>query len=231
MEDRYAIPYTWALKPQDREWRRKNGLWHLAQTYGPSLEGKVVLDAGCGDGWYASRILKTGAKQVLGVDYSERAVAFAQLILPDAKFYASSITELPFADGSVDSIYCFQVLEHLPPETLKQAVSEFSRVLARHGSLVVSVPSTVRLKSPAHFQHFTPDSITAALDSHFQVERLIGQEKRTFLLERLERLCKNSLWSLPRLASTINQGLFLQRWNETSPAEGQNIVAICSKLS
>jgi hypothetical protein len=62
---------------------------------------------------------------------------------------SGSITQLPFADGSVQSISSLCVIEHiglgrygdpLDPEGTLKAAGELSRVLARGGNLYVSAP-------------------------------------------------------------------------------------------
>jgi SAM-dependent methyltransferase len=62
---------------------------------------------------------------------------------------SGSITQLPFADGSVESISSLCVIEHiglgrygdpLDPEGTQKAAQELSRVLAPGGNLYVSAP-------------------------------------------------------------------------------------------
>lgn len=61
---------------------------------------------------------------------------------------------LPYADSSVDSIYCEAVLEHLTDPTL--AVSEMFRVLKPEGKVVAITPFLQRFHGyPSHFQNFT----------------------------------------------------------------------------
>lgn len=60
-----------------------------------------------------------------------------------------SILDLPFADGSIDSLSCLHVIEHiglgrygdpLDPEGSKKAIKELARVLAPGGNLYFSTP-------------------------------------------------------------------------------------------
>jgi|KBSMisStaDraftv2_1062788.scaffolds.fasta_scaffold05993_5 SAM-dependent methyltransferase/uncharacterized protein YbaR (Trm112 family) len=61
---------------------------------------------------------------------------------------------LPYADSSVDSIYCEAVLEHLTDPTV--AVSEMFRVLKPEGKVVAITPFLQRFHGyPSHFQNFT----------------------------------------------------------------------------
>lgn len=228
MERRYHVPYNWCIKEHSRHWRAKNGLWALAAALAGPLANKDVLDAGCGDGWYTAKIAEQGAKTV-GLDYSERSVEFARLLVSSATFHVGSLTKIPLPDNSVDTIISIQVLEHLPLPEVQAAVAELARVLRKDGSFIISVPSTVRKMSTAHFQHFTPESLAETLSSHFTIDKMLGQEYRTPLLFLVERILENRLWSLPRIAHRFNIGLFMRFWNEADARKGQNLVARCVK--
>ena len=80
MEARYVLPYNWFRQKSSRHWRQKNGIWDIAQELAGDLKGKVVLDAGCGDGWYSALMQEKGAI-VHGTDFSGKAISFAEIIL------------------------------------------------------------------------------------------------------------------------------------------------------
>ncbi len=44
------------------------GEWHQLKPLFPPLEGKRVLDLGCGDGWHCKFASELGALQLLGID-------------------------------------------------------------------------------------------------------------------------------------------------------------------
>ena len=50
----------------------------------------------------------------------------------------ASVTDLPFASGSIDLVICFHVLEHVPDDT--RAIRELARVLAPGGLGIIQVP-------------------------------------------------------------------------------------------
>ena len=61
---------------------------------------------------------------------------------------------LPYADGSVDAIFCEAVLEHL--ERPDAAVAEMRRVLRRGGQVFAATPFLQRYHGhPDHYQNFT----------------------------------------------------------------------------
>ena len=54
------------------------GEWHQLQPMFPELEGKDVLDLGCGYGWHCRYAAEQGAKRVLGIDLSSRMIEKAK---------------------------------------------------------------------------------------------------------------------------------------------------------
>lgn len=53
------------------------GEWHQLRPLFPALEGKTVLDLGCGYGWHCRYAAEQGAKAVLGIDLSEKMLESA----------------------------------------------------------------------------------------------------------------------------------------------------------
>ncbi len=228
MEARYSLPYNWLHPRHARFWRGKFGLSRIVLNELGDISTKTVLDAGCGDGWYTDRIART-ARKTIGLDFSERSIGFAKLIVPNADFIVGSITAIPLPDRSVDAITSIQVIEHLPPTEVASAVAEFARVLRDEGTLVISVPSRNRPMSPAHFQHFTEESLNDAVGTHFRIVRSLGQENRTIMLWILEKLSANRYWHLPRIGERLSKQWYPRYWNMTEPVKGQNLVIVCRK--
>jgi 2-polyprenyl-6-hydroxyphenyl methylase/3-demethylubiquinone-9 3-methyltransferase len=112
-----------------------------------NLEGRLVLDAGCGGGLVARELAAAGAR-VVGVDRSLGSLGVARRAAgrrgPDPEGVPRSLgsfhpaqgrlERLPFAGASFDAVVAADVLEHLPD--LPAAVAELARVLAPGGSLV-----------------------------------------------------------------------------------------------
>jgi ubiquinone/menaquinone biosynthesis C-methylase UbiE len=102
------------------------------------LEGKRVLDAGCGDGAYALAAAERGAL-VTGVDLSDdmlaaaRARSAARGIAVDWR--QADAMALPFADASFDLAIAITLL-CLVPEP-RGVVRELSRLLVPGGRLVI----------------------------------------------------------------------------------------------
>jgi SAM-dependent methyltransferase len=100
----------------------------------------LVLDCGCGLGWFLHVIGKLTACRLTGTDYDVPRLASAQRALNGrAPLAASDILALPYADATFDKIVLSEVLEHLPDDA--GALTEVVRVLKPGGLLAVTVPN------------------------------------------------------------------------------------------
>ena len=102
-------------------------------------EGLRVLDIGCGEGILPAMIAHAGAKEVIGVDYSEEAIdnANSKFKIPNLKFIAGDYRNV---EDTFDVITMQGVLEHFdePWEELKNIVDNY---LVDDGLVITSSPS------------------------------------------------------------------------------------------
>lgn len=68
----------YAKMPRSKEGLSAAGEWHQLKTLFPEVRGKRVLDIGCGYGWHCRFSAEQGAKQVLGIDLSEKMIDVAK---------------------------------------------------------------------------------------------------------------------------------------------------------
>lgn len=98
------------------EWR-SDWKWERVQPFLSSLSGRRILDVGCGNGYYALRMLGGGARFVLGIDPTLLSVMqFCALkrMIPQAPFSVLplGIEDLPKGLNSFDSVFSMGVFYH-----------------------------------------------------------------------------------------------------------------------
>lgn len=105
---------------------------------GAFLEGRRCLDMGCGHGNFAHALVREGAASVVGIDYGEDSIRFAErardeLGVPASiiEFRVASVYDVPAEDASFDLVVQNGVFHHLDDEGT--AYREAFRVLVPGG--------------------------------------------------------------------------------------------------
>lgn len=102
------------------------------------LQGKRLLDGGCGTGWFTRKAIQRGA-QVVSLDIAKKLVEVTRQKNPGTTAVCGSILELPFEDGTFDYVISSDVIEHTPDPY--KATKELIRVLKSEGKLCITVPN------------------------------------------------------------------------------------------
>lgn len=141
----------------------------------------VMLDLGCGSGWFLKRMRKQGWT-VLGVEISEQAANVGRE-LGGLEIRSGTLQQAHFPPDYFDYVRANHSFEHIscPNETLE----EIRRVLKPTGKLMLAVPNidslTARmfrnywwyLGAPVHPFNYSVRTLSRLLTKHgFQVERV-----------------------------------------------------------
>ncbi len=107
-----------------------------------NLTNKIVLDAGCGQGYLSYELVNRGA-DVVGIDGSTTLIKFAVQNYTKKGFalqyFVHDLTKpLRFSNATFDIVVCNMVLMDFNP--LESAMKEFQRVLKLGGSFIFSIP-------------------------------------------------------------------------------------------
>jgi len=101
--------------------------------------GKLVLDAGCGDGTLALAAAREGAARVCGCDLDPLMVGKARATASRDRMRidlaVARLQTLPYPDNTFDVVTCITVLAFVPDAI--QAAREMARVLRPGGCLVI----------------------------------------------------------------------------------------------
>ena len=113
---------------------------YIKEQCGGSLEGKRILDIGCGGGILSESSALEGAS-VVGIDLAEAGLEVAKLHLLesglDIDYQFISAEELAQSEsGSFDVIACLEMLEHVPDPSL--IIEACSKLIKPDGQLFFS---------------------------------------------------------------------------------------------
>jgi len=146
----YAIlPYTNidaaackdASFPESRPMATRNRVWPTVRS---EIEGKTILDVGCGFGRLTLDIAeKNPESEVFGVDLFDSLTGQARmnadvLGIKNVEFKTASAYALPFEDGSFETVFSFFMLHHL--DEIPKGLLEIRRVLQKQGRFVAVEP-------------------------------------------------------------------------------------------
>lgn len=106
--------------------------------------GMAILDVGCGRGEIVRHCARLGA-DAFGIDYAQVAVGMTRNVIrsepPEDRgrmgVARADAKHLPFATGSFDRVLMFDVVEHLYPWELHQALIDIRRLLKPDGRLII----------------------------------------------------------------------------------------------
>ena len=138
-------------------------------------QGSVILDAGCGEGYYTDAVAKRASAlgaSVIGFDISRDAVKFAAKKNPNLSLVVASSYDMPLSDGGVDIL--INVFSPL-------AIEETRRALRVGGKFIMAIPDENHLFGLKSVLYERPYKNTVA-DSALDGFKLIGEEKIRYTL-------------------------------------------------
>jgi SAM-dependent methyltransferase len=155
------------------------------------LDGKVVLDAGCGMGRYLRAAAESSARLIVGLDLSQAVLAARELTAEHetVAVVRGDLLRLPFPPASFDLIYSLGVLDHTPGP--RKAFLELASLLKPGGRIAIWVYPRER----------------ALVERMMNAQRAFSTRLPIGLLERLCRL------SAP--VGDVKRKLMASRWRVT----------------
>ena len=118
----------------------------ILEPFLPGRRLNRILEAGCGTGYFSHHLQTERRWPMIPVDISPEGLRYARS-MGLRRLAQADISALPFATGAFDMVLSMDVLPHLPRGAEDRAVSEFARVLAPGGLLVIRVAALDILRS------------------------------------------------------------------------------------
>ena len=189
--------------------------WPAIRALLPSLDGKRVVDLGCGFGWFARWAKTHGAAYVLGLDISENMIARAAADTsdPDIEYRLADLEHLDLAEASFDFAYSSLAFHYL---------QDFDRLVRRvHRSLT---PGSYLVFTVEHPIYMAPTRPGWSLDGDgrktWPVNRYSVEGAR-----RTDWLAKDVLKHHRTIGTTLNTligaGFTIRHVQEWSPTDDQ----------
>ncbi|WP_298391986.1 bifunctional 2-polyprenyl-6-hydroxyphenol methylase/3-demethylubiquinol 3-O-methyltransferase UbiG [Flavobacterium sp.] len=166
----------------------------LHKVWFGDLSNKKVLDLGCYAGNSLSLTLAQGAKQYIGLDLSDVAIAKLNERLkdiPTATAVAADFLSDDFAEKDFDIIYAYGVLHHFP--NVDVLISKLNEKLATNGVVVSYDPFETSLPIKIIRMIYRPFQSDAAWEWPFTKKTFFKYDK-AFNIEERHGLLGKSKW-------------------------------------
>jgi ubiquinone/menaquinone biosynthesis C-methylase UbiE len=179
------------------------------------LDGKTILDFGCGTGNFAYAIKKLTTAEIYGVEPSDGMREKSQAKGLDVRY--GDHTAIPFDASFFDFIYMTDVIHHVPD--LKMMFAEFNRVLKPGGLVCILTESHRQLETRFWVKYFPTtvavekkrypdisDIVTAANKNGLNEYKVIVTDKDSefTISEDFINLVENKGYSMFRLIEEVD---------------------------
>jgi ubiquinone/menaquinone biosynthesis C-methylase UbiE len=198
----------------DLRWRlRREAVLRTLKDLSGKAGNSVVCDIGCGVGDIIGAVPAQCLR--IGVAYSEADLQLARgAHYTDVWFLRAAVEELPFPTGSIDSLICLEVIEHLPDDLA--AIREMARVLRHRGQLIISAPSHYYFPKYreliGHYRHYAREDLDRLLgDFGLRVAKYLDQQWRVNTLHYYPYLLLEGLHQTLNKCGVRADSLYVRR--------------------
>jgi SAM-dependent methyltransferase/uncharacterized protein YbaR (Trm112 family) len=111
-----SFGYEWQAFSEMLPDYEANFRWYFERFQTAELAGALVLDAGCGTGRHTFHMARSGAREIVAMDFSQaiEVAAYNNRANPNTHFVQADIYHPPFRPRTFDLVYSLGVLHHLP---------------------------------------------------------------------------------------------------------------------
>ena len=208
----YSFPYHYI--PQFKNNFKQVEIWNWSKNYTSAIEfilkemnndfknNNLIFDIGCGDGRLTKELtLEFVNANVIGIDYSKKAIALANAMNPDIKFYNIDIINNDF-NQKCNLATLIEVFEHIPLESCSEFIEAIYNTLEVDGLLYLTVPHSNMAVSYKHFQHFDLGKLNKYFGKYFEFEDIKYIQKSSFFLKLINKFMLNRFFIITN--NTLN---------------------------
>ena len=187
--------------PLDLPSQAREGIYEMrAAMFLPFVEGKDVLELGCGYG-YDAFLFSKRAKMVIGLDVNKNATEKASTRfdhISNLFFVADDALNFLNNGRKFDIIVLFESLEHFTAEEQLVLIKTLWETLKPNGQLFLSTPNGKCVpfyrKNPYHKKELSVEELKMLLSGHFRIETIKGQVSIMWFFLPLPWLLVEKLW-------------------------------------
>ena len=131
-----TVDYDVVAPQYDRRYERNryDGMRTTLRRFVDGADAAAVAEVGCGTGHWLADLSDRGFSLLAGLDLSAQMLHHAQASAPNARLVRGVAHQLPWADGSLDRIFCVNALHHFPDQ--QAFICECRRALRPGGGLL-----------------------------------------------------------------------------------------------
>ena len=139
--ERFFVEY--AKMSRSREGLGAAGDWHQLKPLFPPLQGKTVLDLGCGYGWHCAFAAQQGAVRILGIDLSGKMIEEAKKrnAAKQIEYRICGIEEYEYPENIWDCVVSNLALHYI--EDIADIFQKVHRTLKPNGVFIFNMEHPV----------------------------------------------------------------------------------------
>lgn len=204
----------YARMPRSQEGLSAAGEWHQFRTLFPALQGKSVLDLGCGYGWHCRFMADQGAARILGIDLSKKMIEEAKKRSSGSRitYRVCGINEYEYPENTWDCVISNLALHYI--ENLEQVFQKVYSTLKPDGTFLFNIEHPVFTAGVGQDWLYSEDGALQCwpVDDYF----IPGKRNTHFLGCDVEKQ-HHTLTQI--LMGLLNSGFILEAVEEAEPPE------------
>ncbi|HUQ79563.1 MAG TPA: class I SAM-dependent methyltransferase [Gemmatimonadaceae bacterium] len=194
------------------------------------LDASSLLDVGCGDA-RLFQMLPPNVTRRLGIDLSERAIAFARAFNPRDEFRVGSADAVR---EQFELVTAVDVLQHIPDDGVSGFLRSVDARVAPGGHAIIAAPSVVLPLDAKHFRHYDERVLRNQVKESGARLHIVSIEhvyKHRSVAHRWLDLLENRLWTID--AKPLRRFTWNLVWNRLrmgNARNGRHVVAVLRKI-